>query len=49
MTDIVLEHLPLIPVLQPPDLYGLRRTVDWSPYPITRIDLRRYNLRVQRG
>ena len=49
MTDIFLEHLPMIPVLQPPDLYGLRRSVDWSPYPITRIDLRRYNLRVQRG
>jgi peptide/nickel transport system substrate-binding protein len=49
MADIFLEHLPMIPVLQPPDLYGLRRSVDWSPYPITRIDLRRYNLRVQRG
>jgi peptide/nickel transport system substrate-binding protein len=49
MTDILLEHLPMIPVLQPPDLYGLRRSIDWSPYPITLIDLRRYNLRVQRG
>jgi peptide/nickel transport system substrate-binding protein len=49
MTDIFLEHLPMIPVLQPPDLYGLRRSVDWSPYPITRIDLRRYNLRIRRG
>src|SRR5262249_16901018 len=49
MTDLLLEHLPVIPVLQPPDLYGLRRSVDWSPYPIWRIDLRPYNLRIRRG
>jgi peptide/nickel transport system substrate-binding protein len=49
MTDIFLEHLPMIPVLQPADLYGLRRTIDWTPYPIGHIDLRRYNLRVRRG
>src|SRR5262249_21776363 len=47
--DLVLEHLPMIPVLQPPDFYGFRRSVDWSPYPITCVDLRRYNLRAQRG
>jgi peptide/nickel transport system substrate-binding protein len=49
MTDIFLEHLPWIPVLQPADLYGLRRTVEWTPYPTAHLDLRRFNLRVRRG
>ncbi len=49
MTEIFLEHLPWIPVLQPPNLYGLRRSVDWTPYPTAQIELRRFNLRVHRG
>ncbi len=44
MTDIFLEHLPWIPVLQPVYVYGLRRSLAWKPYPNAQIDLRRFNL-----
>jgi peptide/nickel transport system substrate-binding protein len=47
MSDIVLEHLPWIPILQPASLYGIRRNVDWKAYPNGQIEIRRFNLRVR--
>ena len=48
MTAILLEHLPGIPVIQPTESHGIRRVVDWKPYPDQRIEIRTFNLRFRR-
>jgi peptide/nickel transport system substrate-binding protein len=47
MTRIFLEHLPWIPVIQPIEAYGLRRHVDWKPYPNQQLEIRRFNLQLR--
>ena len=48
MTQIFLEHLPWIPVIQPIESYGLQRYVDWRPHPTQLIELRRFNFKFAR-
>jgi ABC-type transport system substrate-binding protein len=49
MTAIFLEHLPGILAIQPIESYGIRRVVDWKPYPDQRIEIRTFNLRSRRS
>ncbi len=45
MTKIVLEDLPWIIIVHPVESYGLRKTVDWTPYSNQQIELRAFNLK----
>jgi len=47
MNQLVLEHLPWIPVLRPNELYGVANAVDWRPYGNQFIELRGYNLKIR--
>ncbi len=47
MTKIFLEYLPWIPVIQPYEDYGLRRSVEWTPNPNQQFEVRRFNLRMK--
>jgi len=49
MTQLALEYLPWIPVIQPVDIYGVQKYVDWKPYSNQSIELRRFNLKLNRG
>jgi len=49
MTKIFLEHLPWIPIVQPYEDYGLQKFVDWTPNPNQQFEVRRFNLKLQRG
>ena len=44
-----LEFLPLIPVIQPMELYGLQKYVDWKPYANQTMEFRNFNLKLTRG
>jgi peptide/nickel transport system substrate-binding protein len=48
MTQIFFEYLPWIPVIQPIELYGLQRYVDWKPNPNQQIDVRPFNFKFRR-
>jgi len=49
MIRLELEYLPLIPILQPMELYGLQKYVDWKPYANQTMEFRRFNLKFNRG
>ncbi|MBP1777676.1 MAG: hypothetical protein H6Q86_3686, partial [candidate division NC10 bacterium] len=49
MARMELEFLPLIPVIQPMELYGVQKSVDWKPYPNQSMEFRRFNLKVTRA
>jgi peptide/nickel transport system substrate-binding protein len=49
MARLELENLPLIPILQPMELYGLQKYVDWKPYANQTMEFRRFNLKFTRG
>ena len=48
MTQILLEYLPWIPVIQPMDLYGLQKYVDWRPNPNQSMEVRQFNFKFRR-
>jgi peptide/nickel transport system substrate-binding protein len=47
MNQLVLEHLPWIPVMRPNELYGVANTIDWRPYGNQFIELRGHNLKIR--
>ncbi len=49
MARLELEFLPLIPVIQPMELYGLQKYVDWKPYANQMMEFRRFNLKLRRA
>ena len=49
MARIELDFLPLIPVIQPMELYGLQKAVEWKPYANQMMEFRRFNLKVNRA
>jgi peptide/nickel transport system substrate-binding protein len=49
MARLELDFLPLIPVIQPMELYGVQKSVDWKPYPNQTMEFRRFNLKVNRA
>ncbi len=49
MARIELEFLPLIPVIQPREIYGLQKYVDWKPYANQTMEFRRFNLKLKRA
>jgi peptide/nickel transport system substrate-binding protein len=49
MARLELEFLPLIPVIQPMELYGLQKYVDWKPYANQTMEFRNFNLKLTRG
>ncbi len=49
MARLELEFLPLIPVIQPMELYGMQKYVDWKPYPNQMMEFRRFNLKIKRA
>jgi peptide/nickel transport system substrate-binding protein len=48
ITQIFLEHLPWIAVIQPVELYGLQRYADWKAHPIQQIEVRPFNFKFKR-
>ena len=48
MTQIFHEQVPWIGVIQPIELYGLQKYMDWKAHPIQQIELRRFNFRFHR-
>jgi peptide/nickel transport system substrate-binding protein len=48
ITQIFLEQLPWIAVIQPIELYGLQKYVDWNAHPIQQIELRPFNSKFRR-
>jgi peptide/nickel transport system substrate-binding protein len=49
MTRLLLDNLPWIPVIQPMELYGLQRYLDWKPYANQTMEFRRFNLKFHRA
>ena len=49
MARLELEYLPLIPVIQPMEIYGLQKYVNWKPYANQTMEFRRFNLTFNRG
>ena len=49
MARLALEFVPAIPVIQPMELYGLQKYVDWKPYANQMMEFRRFNLKLNRG
>jgi peptide/nickel transport system substrate-binding protein len=49
MARLELEFLPLIPVIQPMELYGLQKSVEWKPYANQAMEFRSFNLKVKRA
>lgn len=49
MTEIFLEHLPWIPVIQPYEDYGLQKYVEYTPHPLQQFEIRRFNFRMRRA
>lgn len=45
MQEIMLDHLPWIPILQPEEGYGVRSEVQWQPSSTGRLELRGEGLR----
>jgi peptide/nickel transport system substrate-binding protein len=48
MAQIMLEHYPWIPVIQPIESYGMQKYVEWKPYASQQLELRRFNFRFGR-
>ena len=49
MTQIFLEHLPWLPVIQPYEDYGLQKHVEWTANPNQQFELRRFNFKLKRA
>src|SRR5262249_55800141 len=49
MTEIFLEQLPWIPILQPYEDYGVQRHVEWTPNANQQLEIRRFNFRMRRA
>ncbi len=49
MTRILLEYNPWIIVIQPYELYGLQRYVDFTPNPNQQFEVRRFNFHMRRA
>ena len=49
MTQIFLEHLPWLPVIQPYEDYGLQKYVEWTPDPLQQLEIRRFNFKFRRA
>ena len=49
MTTLLFEYLPWIPVIQPMELYGLQKYLDWKPYANQTMEFRRFNMKFNRG
>ena len=49
MTQLRQEYLPMIPILQPIDSYGLQKYVDWKPYSNQALEIRSFNLKFIRA
>jgi peptide/nickel transport system substrate-binding protein len=49
MARLELEFLPLIPVIQPMELYGLQKYVNWKPYANQTMEFRRFNFTMTRA
>jgi peptide/nickel transport system substrate-binding protein len=49
MAQIMLEHFPWIPVIQPIESYGMQKYVDWKPYSSQQLELRSFNFRFRRA
>ncbi len=48
MTRIFLEHNPWIVVIQPHELYGIQRYVEFTPNPNQQFEVRRFNFHMRR-
>jgi peptide/nickel transport system substrate-binding protein len=48
MTKIFQEQVPWIEVIQPVELYGLQRYMDWKAHPIQQIEVRPFNFKFRR-
>jgi len=49
MTQIFLEHLPWIPILQPIESYGLQKYVEWKPNSNQQFEVRPFNFKFRRA
>ena len=49
MTQLFLEHLPWLPVIQPYEDYGLQKYVEWTPDPLQQLEIRRFNFKFRRA
>jgi peptide/nickel transport system substrate-binding protein len=49
MTKIFLEHLPWIPIIQPIELYGLQKYVEFKPNSNQQFELRPFNFKFRRA
>jgi len=49
MTDIFLQYLPWIPVIQPMEDYGLQKYVAFTPNGNQQLDIRLYNFHMRRA
>jgi peptide/nickel transport system substrate-binding protein len=49
MAQIMLEHLPWIPIIQPIESYGMQKYVDWKPYSSQQLELRSFNFKFRRA
>jgi peptide/nickel transport system substrate-binding protein len=49
MSQIMLEHLPWIPIIQPIESYGMQKYVDWKPYSSQQLELRTFNFKMRRA
>jgi peptide/nickel transport system substrate-binding protein len=49
MTQIFLEQVPWIAVIQPIELYGLQRYMDWRAHPLQQMELRPFNFKLRRA
>jgi len=49
MTQIFLEHLPWIPIIQPYEDYGIQKYVEWTPNPNQALEIRRFAFKFRRA
>jgi peptide/nickel transport system substrate-binding protein len=49
MTQIILEEVPWIPIIQPIESYGVQKYLDWLPYSNQQLEVRRFNLKFRRA
>ena len=49
MTEIALEYLPWIPVIQPSEDYGMQKYVSFTPNGNQQLDIRRFNFHMRRA
>src|SRR5438105_9193592 len=49
MTQLFLEYLPWLPVIQPYEDYGLQKYVESTPDPLQQLEIRRFNFKFRRA